>query len=43
VEVTEPTGPDTLVFIEINGAYVISRSHPENIPEDGAIMENLFE
>jgi len=43
VEVTEPTGPDTLVFTEINGAYAISRSQPENIPENGAIMENLFE
>ena len=38
VEVTEPTGPDTLVFTEINGASVISRCHPENMPEDGAVM-----
>ena len=38
VEVTEPTGPDTLVFTEINGASVISRSHPENVVEDGVAM-----
>ncbi len=38
VEVTEPTGPDTLVYTEINGVSVISRSHPENVVEDGATM-----
>ena len=38
VVVTEPTGPDTLVFTVINGASVISRCHPENIPNEGSIM-----
>ena len=38
VEVTEPTGPDTLVFTEINGASVISRCHPDNVAEDGGVM-----
>ena len=33
VELVETTGPDTLVFARVNGARVISRVHPNIVPE----------
>ncbi|PVZ11228.1 MULTISPECIES: ABC transporter ATP-binding protein [unclassified Pseudomonas] len=38
VDVTEPTGPDTLVFVTINGTKVCCRVAPDQAPAVGAAM-----
>ncbi len=39
VELVEPTGPDTLIFIRINGKPVCCRVHPEQACAGGQLME----
>ena len=33
VDVIEPTGPDTLVFAQVNGKRIVSRVHPASNPQ----------
>ena len=42
VEMVEPTGPDTLVLIRINGEVVCCRVRPEQACAAGQSMELLF-
>ncbi|NIE67622.1 MULTISPECIES: ABC transporter ATP-binding protein [Burkholderiaceae] len=43
VDVIEPTGPDTLVFAQVNGKRVVSRVHPGANPQPLNSMELLFD
>jgi multiple sugar transport system ATP-binding protein len=43
INVVEPTGPDTLVFTEINGKRVVSRVHPAAEPKAGVAMPLMFD
>jgi multiple sugar transport system ATP-binding protein len=43
VDVVEPTGPDTLVFAQVNGKRLISRVHPATNARAGADMELVFD
>ena len=43
IELVEPTGPDTLLFIRINGETVCCRVRPEQACAAGAIMELAFD
>ena len=43
VDVVEPTGPDTLVFTQLNGSRVISRVHPAANPTPMSRMDLLFD
>ncbi|MGD9209699.1 MAG: TOBE domain-containing protein, partial [Desulfobacteraceae bacterium] len=38
VKVAEPTGPDTLVFIKLNGIKVTCRVHPDKAKAPGDII-----
>ena len=39
----EPTGPDTLVFTQVNGKRVVSRVHPASNPQPLSNMTLLFD
>jgi multiple sugar transport system ATP-binding protein len=41
VDVIEPTGPDTLVFAQINGKRTVSRVHPASNPQPDQNMTLL--
>jgi multiple sugar transport system ATP-binding protein len=43
VDVIEPTGPDTLVFAQVNGKRVVSRVHPASNPQPMTNMTLLFD
>ena len=43
VEIVEPTGPDTLVFIRLNGKKVVCRSRPEAAVVPAEMMELMFD
>jgi multiple sugar transport system ATP-binding protein len=43
VDVIEPTGPDTLVFAQVNGKRVVSRVHPASNPQPLTNMTLLFD
>jgi multiple sugar transport system ATP-binding protein len=43
IDVTEPTGPDTLVFTQVNGKRVVSRVHPASNPQPLTNMTLLFD
>ncbi len=43
IEVTEPTGPDTLVFVNFNGAEMVCRISPEIKPKRQDRMELMFD
>ncbi|WP_175254533.1 ABC transporter ATP-binding protein [Pseudomonas sp. BMW13] len=43
VEVTEPTGPDTLVFVNLNQTKVCCRLAPDQVPQVGASLALRFE
>jgi multiple sugar transport system ATP-binding protein len=43
VEVEEPTGPDTLVMIRVNGEECVCRVHPNEARPAGEMMELLFD
>ncbi len=43
VELTEPTGPDTLVFTRFNGARVTCRTHPRAAAVPGGHMKLAFD
>ena len=43
VEVLEPTGPDTLVFVHINGKEVTCRVNPGNIKFPGETMKLMID
>ncbi|WXL27659.1 ABC transporter ATP-binding protein [Ectopseudomonas mendocina] len=43
VSVTEPTGPDTLAFVTLNGAHVCCRLAPEQVPAPGEILNLQFD
>ena len=43
VEVTEPTGPDTLVVAELNGKRLVSRVHPSTSARAGESMPLVFD
>ena len=43
IEMVEPTGPDTLVFIQLNGTRVVSRVRPEQAPAPGSTVELVFD
>ncbi len=43
VEVVQPTGPDTLVLIHLNGTPVTCRVHPESAPHPGDKMGLMFD
>jgi multiple sugar transport system ATP-binding protein len=43
VRVIEPTGPDTLVFIQINGTVVNCRVHPDKAKAPGQPMELMLD
>lgn len=43
VEVTEPTGPDTLVFVTINGTKVCCRVAPDQAPAAGETIRLVFD
>lgn len=43
VQVIEPTGPDTMVFVELNQAKVCVRLAPDAAPAAGASLDLLFE
>jgi multiple sugar transport system ATP-binding protein len=43
IEVVQPTGPDTLVLIQLNGTPVNCRVHPEAAPRPGEHMTLMFD
>ncbi|MDR5833270.1 sn-glycerol-3-phosphate ABC transporter ATP-binding protein UgpC [Caballeronia sp. LZ034LL] len=43
VDVIEPTGPDTLVFAQVNGKRIVSRVHPASNPQPLSNMTLLFD
>ncbi|MCA3921183.1 TOBE domain-containing protein, partial [Burkholderia sp.] len=43
VDVTEPTGPDTHVFAQVNGKRIVSRVHPAANPQPGQTQSLLFD
>ena len=43
VDVIEPTGPDTLVFIKINGRKVTCRAHPNAAKRPGETMKLMLD
>jgi multiple sugar transport system ATP-binding protein len=43
VKVTEPTGPDTLVFVSLNGTDVTCRVHPEAAHAPGENMPLMMD
>ncbi|MBN3849581.1 sn-glycerol-3-phosphate ABC transporter ATP-binding protein UgpC [Paraburkholderia sp. Ac-20342] len=43
VDVVEPTGPDTLVFAQINGKRIVSRVHPAASPHPGSNATLIFD
>jgi len=43
IEVVQPTGPDTLVLIHLNGTPVNCRVHPEAGPQPGKQMSLMFD
>jgi multiple sugar transport system ATP-binding protein len=43
VEVVEPTGPDTLVFVELNQTKVCCRLAPDDAPRVGQTLELQFD
>ncbi len=43
VEVIEPTGPDTLIFVKINGKEVTCRVHPNKARFPGETMKLMFD
>jgi len=43
VDVIEPTGPDTLVFAQVNGKRIVSRVHPGANPQPLNNMDLLFD
>jgi len=43
VEVVQPTGPDTLMLIHLNGTPVTCRVHPESAPHPGDKMALMFD
>ncbi|MDP3848019.1 MAG: ABC transporter ATP-binding protein [Pseudomonas sp.] len=43
VQVTEPTGPDTLVFVELNQTKVCCRMAPDAAPQVGQTLELQFD
>ncbi|MHA6493492.1 ABC transporter ATP-binding protein [Pseudomonas borbori] len=43
VEVTEPTGPDTLVFVTLNQTKVCCRLTPDQAPQVGQTLELQFD
>jgi multiple sugar transport system ATP-binding protein len=43
VEVTEPTGPDTLIVVHINGTEVVCRVHPGRARRHGETMDLMFD
>ncbi|HEV3106472.1 MAG TPA: sn-glycerol-3-phosphate ABC transporter ATP-binding protein UgpC [Trinickia sp.] len=43
VDVIEPTGPDTLVFAQVNGKRAVSRVHPASNPQPLQTMSLLFD
>ncbi len=38
VNLTEPTGPDTMIFTKINGKEVVARVHPRDAKGPGETM-----
>ncbi|APZ44212.1 ABC transporter ATP-binding protein [Acidihalobacter ferrooxydans] len=43
VDIIEPTGPDTLVFIHLNDTKIVCRVHPPEAKQPGERMELLFD
>ena len=43
VDLTEPTGPDTLAFVELSGSTVCCRVRPDQCVPAGSSMELLFD
>jgi len=43
IDVIEPTGPDTLVFAQVNGKRVVSRVHPASNPQPLSNTTLLFD
>jgi len=43
VEMVEPTGPDTLVFVQLNGTPVVCRVRPEQAQPSGSTMDLVFD
>ncbi|MFG6853964.1 ABC transporter ATP-binding protein [Burkholderia pseudomallei] len=43
VDVTEPTGPDTHVFAQVNGKRIVSRVHPAANPQPQQKLSLLFD
>ncbi len=43
VDVTEPTGPDTHVFAQVNGKRIVSRVHPAADPQPAQTLSLLFD
>jgi len=43
VDVVEPTGPDTLVFVHMNGSKVVCRVEPESAVDAGEKMDLMFD
>ncbi len=43
VEVVEPTGPDTLIFVRLNGRKVVCRVAPDFAVDAGKPMELMFD
>jgi len=43
VEVNEPTGPDTLIMVHINGTEVVCRVHPGHAKRHGETMDLMFD
>ena len=43
VDVTEPTGPDTHVFAQVNGKRIVSRVHPAANPQPDQTLSLLFD
>jgi multiple sugar transport system ATP-binding protein len=43
VELVEPTGPDTMVFVELNGKPICCRVRPEHAQAVGSMMDFAFD
>ena len=43
MRLTEPTGPDTLVLVPLNGKEITCRIHPEHARAPGENIELMFD
>jgi multiple sugar transport system ATP-binding protein len=43
IKVVEPTGPDTLVYVDVNQTEIVCRVSPDHTARAGEIMQRAFD